>query len=195
LLSTILRSIAPREYVRSVYDVDLAALRERGVTGLVIDLDNTITRWDAPEPTDALATWFAAITRAGMRACILSNNFEARVRAFADSLGVPAIHRASKPKRRAFRRAMDEIGTSPGETAVIGDQLFTDVWGANRLGLYTVLVRPMSRREFAGTRLVRIVERLALRLLSRRGLIRLESANPCRSGDTADVNQSLTERR
>ena len=86
-------------------------------------------------------------------------------------LDVPAISKARKPSRRAFRQALATLGTTEKETAVVGDQLFTDVLGGNRLGLYTVLVMPLSKREFFGTKAIRSLERIVLRRLIRRGLV------------------------
>ncbi len=80
----------------------------------------------------------------------------------AAALGLPAVTGALKPRRGALRRALSVMGTAPETTALVGDQLFTDILGGNRLGLYTILVRPQSRKEFVLTRLVRRVERAVL---------------------------------
>ena len=85
----------------------------------------------------------------------------------AESLGIPFISRAQKPRRGGFHRAVFFLGVKPEETAVIGDQIFTDVLGGNRAGLYTILVVPIARREFVGTKFSRAMEYFVLRRLQR----------------------------
>jgi len=94
--------------------------------------------------------------------CFVSNNTDLRVKEIADRVNIPFIARAKKPRRRSFRKAMALMDTKPEHTAVVGDQIFTDILGGNRLGLFTVLVSPISRKEFIGTRLVRILEKIIL---------------------------------
>lgn len=165
----ILGILAPAAFCESVYELELGAIRGRGIKGLILDLDNTLVEWNAPSPGAELRQWIARVREAGLSACVVSNNSGPRVALFSRELGIPAVPLARKPRRRAFLQAMAMMGTSPGETAVIGDQLFTDILGGNRLGLYTILVRPMTGREFIGTRLVRLVERIVLRQLLRQG--------------------------
>lgn len=166
-----MRLLRPAEYRPSIFAVDLDRLRARGIRGLIVDLDNTLGPWRLAEPDPAVREWFRRAQAAGFRICIVSNGGARRVQAVASALAVPAVGRAAKPSGRGFRAALALLGTAPHETAVIGDQIFTDVLGGNRLGLYTILVRPVSPREFLGTRLVRRVERLVLRWLERRGLL------------------------
>lgn len=153
----------PAEYVRSIYDIDLRALRQRGVRGIICDLDNTLVAWDSSETAPELRRWLADAKSAGIQVCIVSNNGRTRVGNFAEPLGLPFVANAAKPRRKAFRKAMELLGTSPRETAVIGDQVFTDVFGGNRQGMHTILVVPISRQEFIGTRLVRLIEQFVLR--------------------------------
>lgn len=163
--------LIPHEYVGSLHELDLDRLRGRGVRALIVDLDNTLVPWNDGQPGPRALEWLALVRDRGMRVCIVSNNSAQRVEAFGRALGVPVVAGAAKPRRQAFRRAMQLLGTNPSETAVVGDQLFTDVLGGRRLGLYTVLVRPLSDREFFVTRLVRRLERLVLDRLIREGRI------------------------
>lgn len=153
----------PSEYVRSIYEIDLQVLRERGIRGVICDLDNTLIAWDSAGTDAKLRRWLKDVQAAGLKVCIVSNNGNARVADFAKPLGLPFVARAAKPRRRPFQMAMELLGTDPTETAVVGDQVFTDVFGGNRQGLHTILVVPISRREFFGTRLVRMVEQIVLR--------------------------------
>lgn len=169
-----LHGLCPREFRPAVYALDLEALWARGIRGLVLDLDNTLVRWNALRPSRRLVQWLRRVQERGFRVCIVSNNSRRRVQVFARAAGVAAVARARKPWRRSFRKALAVLGTGLSETAVVGDQLFTDVWGGNRLGLYTILVLPVAPREFIGTRAVRVVERRILQRLERRHGLRLE---------------------
>lgn len=174
--------LVPDLYVASIFDLDLEQLRHHGLRGFILDLDNTLVEWGYPEPTEPLRRWVERLRGAGFRACIVSNNSPSRVQAFARSLSVPGIDKAVKPRRGAYRRAMALMGTGAAETAVVGDQIFTDILGGKRLGLYTVLVAPVSRTEFLGTRLTRMVEGAWLRHLMRRGRLAAPTAPEGASG-------------
>lgn len=154
--------LRPAAQAESIYEIDLRALGARGIVGLILDLDNTLVPWGAWQAAPELAPWIAAARAAGFRLCIVSNNSGARVRHIAETLGLPAVPAALKPRRTALRRALALLGTAPEGTALVGDQVFTDVLGGNRLGLHTILVRPQADREFPVTRLVRLAERLVL---------------------------------
>lgn len=164
------RLLCPRLYVPSVWALDLAALRQQGIKGLILDLDNTITPWNSNTITPELAAWVKNTKSHGFALCLLSNNNFPRVQAVAHPLGIPAVARAGKPLKRGFRNALACLGLTAVETAVVGDQLFTDILGGNRLGLYTIWVDPVSRREFIGTKFTRFLERLAIKILATKGL-------------------------
>lgn len=162
------RWLRPDAEVESIYAIDPSALRARGMRGVILDLDNTIVPWGAWDVSPGLDSWIAAARAVDLRLCIVSNNAGARVAHLAAVLNLPAVVGAWKPRRRALRRALEMMGTAPDATALIGDQIFTDVLGGNRLGLHTILVHPQSGREFAFTRLTRLAERAVSRLRRRR---------------------------
>ena len=166
--------LVPDAVVGHVTGIRPAMLHARGVRGLIVDLDNTLTHWNAPGCAPEVAAWLDDLRQSGIAVCIVSNNGAERVRAFCASLSepVPWIAQARKPRRSAYRRAMALLGLSYPAVAVVGDQVFTDVFGGNRAGLLTILVSPLGRREFAATRLVRIVEGLWLRRLRAGGAVR-----------------------
>lgn len=159
--------LKPDLFLDSIHDLDWDKLRARGIRALILDLDNTLVGWRSPDTPPELLDWIKELKARGFVACLVSNNFSDRVSSFGDRLGFPHVPRAAKPRRGAFRKAMSILNTSASETAVIGDQVFTDVLGGNRLGLFTVLVVPINNREFIGTRAVRMVERMALRFIGR----------------------------
>lgn len=155
-----LRWLTPYRYAPAVTDLAPEGLRDDGILGVILDLDNTIVAWNAPAPTPQVRQWMSHLAAIGLRACIVSNNFTGRARAIGDLLQVPVVSAAVKPGPWAFRRAMLKMGTAPALTALVGDQLFTDVLGGNLLGLRTILVDPLSAEEFPTTKLVRMVERM-----------------------------------
>jgi HAD superfamily phosphatase (TIGR01668 family) len=145
----------PDLLIARIETLDPGMLAARGVRGVLLDLDNTLTPWKSLHIAPAVTAWVAALAGAGLRACLLSNAATARrVRPVADTLGIPWITRALKPLPFGFRRAMAMLDTTPDTTAIIGDQLFTDVWGGKRLGLFTVLVDPISPHESLFTRML-----------------------------------------
>lgn len=164
-----LKLLCPRQYVARLADIDLSDLRRKGICALLLDLDNTLVPRDEDRYPEEVVRWLEGARGRGFKLCIVSNNTSARVLALASALSIPAVPRAIKPFKRPFLQAMGLLGVGPAETAVIGDQLFTDVLGGNRLGLYTILVVPLQGRDFWATSLVtRPLERLVLCFLGQR---------------------------
>jgi len=155
--------LRPRRVYGSILDISLPELSRMGIRGIIIDIDNTLTEWHSPILPEGAAAWLEWAGQEGIRLCFVSNNSARRARDVADKVGIPFVAKAQKPRRRSFRMAMEIMGTAPGQTAVIGDQLFTDILGGNRMGLLTILVTPISRREFFGTRVMRLVEAIFIR--------------------------------
>lgn len=158
----------PDIYVDSILDIPLDKLQQLNIKAFILDLDNTLTEWNSNELKDDIVAWFDEIKSRGLKACILSNNGEKRVITVAQRLGIPYLFRAQKPRRRAFRQAVALMGLNSSEVAVIGDQIFTDILGGNRAGLFTVLVVPIAKREFIGTKVSRCMEFFVLHRLRRK---------------------------
>jgi hypothetical protein len=155
--------LRPDVMVASVHQVDAELLVGLGVRGVMVDLDDTLlaATEDALDPSVEL--WLATLKRSGFRVLILSNGERRRVATVAARLGVEAIALSGKPLTRAFTRALARLGTPAASTAMVGDQLFTDVLGANLAGLVSILVRPLSPGKLPHTRMVRHLERMILR--------------------------------
>ncbi len=159
----ILRKLTPHLMVKRLPDVSLDFLWEKGIRGLIIDLDNTLVPWGGFEFPPGVKSWVKEAQERGFKIFLVSNALEERVNHFRESLGIPGISQAQKPRGGAFRLALQEMGLEKNQVAVVGDQLFTDVWGGNRLGLFTILVSPVNDEEFFFTRLVRRIERRVLK--------------------------------
>jgi len=161
--------LLPRMYVESIYHIDLSELRAQGIDTIISDLDNTLVPWVENKVNPELTAWLDKLKAQGFKVCLVSNALEGRIAHFRAALNVPGLSRANKPSRRAFRQALTLLGSRPETTAMIGDQVFTDVLGGNRLGLFTILVVPLCDRDFFTTRIVRIFERWLLRPLIPQG--------------------------
>ncbi|MGB4503761.1 MAG: YqeG family HAD IIIA-type phosphatase [Syntrophaceticus sp.] len=155
--------LLPKKTYNSIFDIPLQELYDSGIRGLIFDLDNTLTEWNNPELSRETISWLESAKKIGFKMCFVSNNSDLRVKEVADIVEIPFVARAGKPRRRSFRRAMKLMQTKPDTTAAVGDQIFTDILGGNRLGLFTILVTPISRKEFIGTRLVRVIEKMILK--------------------------------
>lgn len=154
--------LRPHRVAQRLVELDCQELAACGVRGVILDLDNTLSAWRSGIITPDVERWIGQLRHAGLVACVVSNAATARrVRPIADRLGLPWVTRAGKPLPNGFRRGMALMGTEPSTTAIIGDQVFTDILGGNSLGLITILVDPLSQREALVTRIIqRPLERM-----------------------------------
>ena len=151
-------------YVASLPQLDVDELVADGVRLVLLDRDNTCVPRDAAEPPAEVMAWLDRAREAGLKLCLVSNNFHSsQVRGSAEHMGVDVVDHAMKPLPFALVRAMRLMGAVPGETVMIGDQVFTDVAAGNLAGVRTILVRPQSRKDLWYTHVFRVFERLALR--------------------------------
>jgi hypothetical protein len=155
----VLKKLFPDSRFESIYDIDLGALKSHGISALILDLDNTIVARNSFIATAELKQWLELVREQGFKACIVSNNWKQRVSKIAGQVNLPLVARAAKPWPMAFTRAMQVLGTGKEETAVIGDQIFTDILGGNLAGLRTILVVPLSNSEAVHTKVLRHMER------------------------------------
>ena len=157
----------PDRYVASTYVIDFEKLYEEGVRGVIFDIDNTLVPHGAPADDRAKAL-FARLKKIGFRCCLISNNQKPRVEMFNKDIQVDYVYNAHKPSTRNYLRAMEIMGTDRRSSVFIGDQLFTDVWGANRAGIMSILVKPIDKHEEIQIILKRRLEWIVLFFYKRR---------------------------
>lgn len=134
----------PHGFYETVLDIRPEDLSRRGITLLLADLDNTLVPYKVPEPTEELKRWKEELAAGGVELFLLSNSRKpGRPKRFADALGIDFVGHAGKPKRGGFRAAMERTGRTPAQTAIVGDQIFTDILGGRRAGITALLVRPI----------------------------------------------------
>jgi len=154
----------PDEIIASAYDIDYDMLYEEGYRGIIFDIDNTLVMHGAPsnEQSEALLKRLSSM---GFRIVFLSNNKEARVKSFRDKALPEAtyVFKGGKPAKRGYLRAVNMLKTDITATVFIGDQLFTDVWGAKRCNIRNILTRPIDPREEIQIVLKRLLEKIVLK--------------------------------
>ena len=151
----------PDAIEESADDIDYAQLYEDGYRGVIFDIDNTLVPHGAPASEEAIA-FFERLKSIGYSVIMISNNKEPRVKMFCDAVEAPYIYKAGKPGIKNYLKAMEIMGTTRENTLFVGDQLFTDVWGANRAGIYSILVKPIHPKEEIQIVLKRYLEKVVL---------------------------------
>ncbi len=133
----------PDQAARSVYELEWELLAEKYV-GVIFDIDNTLVPHGTPAQERSIRL-FVRLHSLGMQTMLLSNNGEERVKPFAGQVRSEYVYKAGKPARKGYEEAMRRMGTRPENTLFVGDQIFTDVWGANRAGIHSILVDPVDQ--------------------------------------------------
>ena len=151
----------PDKYVESAYVIDYEGMYKKGYRGIIFDIDNTLVPHGAPADKRSIAL-FKRLKAIGYECLLLSNNKEPRVKMFNDAVHVRYIYKAGKPGVKNYERAMDLMGTDDVNTFFVGDQLFTDVYGANRAGILSILVKPINPKEEIQIVLKRYLEKPVL---------------------------------
>ena len=164
--------LTPSQVVRRIDDIRPADLKARGIRAIITDLDNTLVPWRRYNIAEGVIDWLAELEREDIKIVIASNTMHrSRLKQLADTMKIPFVDRVRKPWVGGFIRSMQVLKVSAEQTAVVGDQLFTDVLCGNKLRLFTILLRPpIPRDEFASTRALRIFENLFINFMQHRGL-------------------------
>ena len=163
-----LARLIPDRHFDTYRDVTPAILAADGICALLLDIDNTLAPYEIAEPDEELCAWFTALSAAGVRVALVSNNHRERVEIFNRTLALPAYPDAHKPLRRTVRRALSDLGVLPHEAAFMGDQLFTDVLAGKNLGMRAYTVPPIRDKRDLFTRFKRLLERPLMRAYYKR---------------------------
>ena len=151
----------PDEYLASTYVIPFEDLYQKGYRGIIFDIDNTLVPHGEPAD-DRARKLFSRLKEIGFATCLISNNQEPRVKMFNEEIQTSYIFDAHKPMTKNYIRAMEIMGTDRNSTLFVGDQLFTDVWGAKRAGIYNILVKPIHPKEEIQIVLKRYLEKIVL---------------------------------
>ena len=155
--------LEPDYYFESVFEIPYDKLLEQNIRGLIFDIDNTLTAFDEEKASPKTIELLMSLHDKGFSLCLLTNNTRKRLKRFNKDLLLPGFANALKPFSCGIKKAMNEMKVEPSQTAIIGDQLFTDVWAGKRAGIATIMVKPITQRDFAFVKFKRILENRVLK--------------------------------
>lgn len=158
-----LKRFYPTVYIQSIFALDIEKMQEKGKKGIIFDIDNTLVSYDIIEPTKEVIDFFTMLREKGFSITLVSNNTEDRVVKFNEKLKVFALHKSKKPRTRSFQKALELMQLKKEQVVIIGDQIFTDVYGGNRAGIETILVMPVSEKDEWITKIKRGLEKKVIR--------------------------------
>ena len=151
----------PSQISRSIYEIDGDTLQRSGIKGVILNWNNTLTKKNSESESDSLKKWLKDFqSRYAIKLIIVSNS-KPPTQGHGLVNEIPALFEAGKPKKKAFLTALNILGTRSNETAVIGNGIITDLWGGNRLGMYTIFVSP----SWTKPRFIEGVKRLLVKVL------------------------------
>ena len=155
--------LEPDYYFASVFEIPYGKLREKNIKGLIFDIDNTLTAYDEEKPSEETKELLQNLQEMGFKMCLLTNNTGKRLGRFNQDLGLPGFASALKPFIFGIKKAMNAMEVGADQTAIIGDQLFTDVWAGKNAGIVSILVKPITQKDFVFVKFKRIIEKRMLR--------------------------------
>ncbi len=151
-------NLYPKIYLKKVQEITYQMLQENGILGVILDVDNTLIDYYKNMP-EGVQKWCENLKKQGIKFCIASNsNKKEKVEMVANKLDIPYIYFAKKPLKRGLRKACTIMQIEPEKVAVVGDQIFTDILGANRTGMYSILVEPIEEKDIFITLIKRPIE-------------------------------------
>ena len=157
----------PDEWMNSTYEIDFEHYYKEGYRAVIFDIDNTLVPHGAPADERSIAL-FRRLHDLGYQTLLLSNNKEPRVKPFAEAVESDYIYKAGKPAVKNYLAACEKMDVGKEQTLFVGDQLFTDVWGAGHAGIHTILVSPINPREEIQIVLKRYLEKPILYFYKRK---------------------------
>ena len=162
------RTLVPDYMFEKFDDVSVEFLQGEGIGALLIDIDNTLAPYEVSEPDERIRGWFNALDAAGIRAALVSNNERDRVELFNRTLALPAYHDCKKPSRKKLLLAMNAVNAEREATLFLGDQIFTDVASARRLGVRAAIVPPIKDKKTLFFKFKRMLERPIIKKYKKR---------------------------
>ena len=163
-------SFLPDIYQKSIYTIDYVNLKNAGIKLIIFDLDNTLAPISASGPSKKSKDLIEEIKSLGIKPIIMSNSNKERVAPFKDGLYMDSSYHSMKPLKRKYKKILSLYDVKPNEVAAIGDQLLTDVFGANRMGLTSILINPISTQDLRWTKVNRFFERLIIKHFNKRNV-------------------------
>lgn len=150
----------PKISVKCFEDISASFLNEKNIKCVLLDIDNTMVSTKTPLPDKKVCRWVDDLKKSGIVCAVISNATEKRAKKFCEVLGIQYVYRAYKPRTKKVCEKLKELNIPPENTAFFGDQLFTDMRCANRLGMLSVLVSPIDKKEIPYVRFKRIFEKV-----------------------------------
>lgn len=167
-----LDSFMPDIYQKSIYDIDYKKLKKNGIKCLIFDLDNTIAPINMKKPSKKLRDLIEELKDMKFKVLIVSNSPKKRVEPFKDILGVDSAYFSCKPLKKKYLKVLKVYKLKPSQIAAIGDQLLTDIWGANRMEFVSILVNPIGTTDYVLTKFNRLVEPFIYNKLNKKDLLK-----------------------
>ena len=161
----------PTSYVDNFTNITPARLNQLGVRAVIIDLDNTLVGYDEMDANEKVVNWFKLMNDNDFKVTIVSNGKRKRVSNFADPHDIDYIFNAQEPLSKNYKKAIRSMDVPKDETIMVGDQLMTDIFGANLIGLKSILVMPVKSKDGYATLLNRRMEGIIMRYFRKRGLL------------------------
>jgi HAD superfamily phosphatase (TIGR01668 family) len=158
----------PTWMVDAIYKITPTQLKKLGIKAVLTDLDNTLIAWDNPDGTEELWTWIVEMKNAGIPVVVVSNNKSSRIKRAVEKFELEYVSRALKPTTRGFKEAIKKLNMEPSELVMVGDQIMTDIRGANAAGIRNILVRPIVDTDGWNTRINRFFERIIMKHLAKK---------------------------
>jgi len=162
--------VIPNCYVRDVYDIDYENLYKKGYKNIIFDIDNTLLPVNDTTVPNKLIELFKDLDKKGFNICLVSNNNELRVEGPAKKLNAFYVAKASKPNREAFDKALKVLGSNTNDTVMVGDQMLTDIKGANEYELYSILVEPVANKYDIKTGTSRVLQNIMVKKLENKNI-------------------------
>ena len=155
-------NLLPDLIINNIFEIDIEFLEKHSIKLLLVDIDNTLVP-HGKQSTPKVEKWITGLQEKGYQICLISNNNKKRVDLFNNEINIPAFHKSKKPMLGVYDRAINQFNIEKKNIAAVGDQLFSDIWGGNRVGMLTILVNPINKHEPLQIRCKRVLEKFILK--------------------------------